>query len=112
MQSNVTMTNPHEDSQPGIITEEDTTLQFPSMYKVILLNDDYTPMDFVVHILKKFFDHGETQANQIMYEVHTLGKGIAGLFPYSIAETKVHHVIQYSQKNKHPLQCTLEKDSC
>ena len=82
----------------------------PPLYKVLLLNDDYTPMDFVVHILKKFFRKNETEANDIMLQVHSKGSGLAGVYTHEIAETKVFQVNDYSRKNKHPLKCVMEKD--
>jgi len=81
----------------------------PPMYKVILLNDDFTPMDFVVHVLQKFF-HKDTQAaNQIMMQVHQQGAGVAGVYSFEIAETKVYVVNDYAKKNKHPLKSVMEK---
>lgn len=81
----------------------------PPMYKVLILNDDYTPMDFVVHVLKKFFKKNEAVATEIMLHVHNKGSGLAGIYTYEIAETKVFQVNDYSRKNQHPLKCTLEK---
>lgn len=83
----------------------------PPMYKVILLNDDYSPMDFVIHILKKFFRKNEVEATEIMLQVHNQGAGLAGVYTFEIAETKVFQVNEYSRKNQHPLKCTMEKDS-
>lgn len=83
----------------------------PSFYKVILLNDDFTPMDFVVHILKKFFRLSDGEANRIMIEVHKKGAGIAGVFAKEIAETKVFLVNEYSRKSQYPLKCILEKET-
>ena len=84
-------------------------LKRPPMYKVVLNNDDYTPMDFVVHILEIFFSQGRENAIRIMLEVHTRGRGICGTFTYEIAETKVSQVNGYSRENQHPLLCTMEK---
>ena len=81
----------------------------PSMYKVLLNNDDYTPMDFVVEVLKKFFKKNEQQARDLMMMVHQQGKAICGVFPYEIAETKVIRVNQFARQNQHPLLCSLEK---
>lgn len=81
----------------------------PSFYSVILLNDDFTPMDFVVHVLQKFFQKNLEEANLIMLQVHNQGSGVAGVFSYEIAETKVFLVNQYSKQHKYPLKCTLEK---
>ncbi len=81
----------------------------PSLYKVILINDDYTPMDFVVHILEIFFPLNRENATRIMLEVHTKGQGICGIFTNEIAQTKVSQVNSYSRENDHPLLCTMEK---
>jgi ATP-dependent Clp protease adaptor protein ClpS len=81
----------------------------PSFYSVLLLNDDFTPMDFVVHVLQKFFQKNFEEANTIMLQVHHEGAGVAGVFSYEIAETKVFMVNQYSKQHKYPLKCTLEK---
>jgi ATP-dependent Clp protease adaptor protein ClpS len=80
------------------------------MYKVLLLNDDYTPMEFVVHVLERFFHKNQDEAHQIMLHVHRKGVGVCGVYPYEIAETKVTQVIDLARKHQHPLQCTLEKD--
>lgn len=80
------------------------------MYKVVLLNDDYTPMEFVVVVLERFFGKSQEEATQIMLHVHRRGIGICGVYPYEIAETKVTQVIDFARKNEHPLQCMLEKD--
>jgi ATP-dependent Clp protease adaptor protein ClpS len=82
----------------------------PSMYKVILLNDDYTPMEFVVHVLQKFFHKSHEDAMQIMLHVHQRGVGVCGVYPFDVAETKVTQVIDYARQNEHPLQATLEKE--
>ena len=91
------------------LQEAEPELQEPSMYKVMLLNDDFTPMDFVVEILERFFSKNRQAATHIMVEVHTTGKGTCGTFSYEIAETKVDMVNQYSREHQHPLLCTLEK---
>ena len=82
----------------------------PSFYKVIILNDDFTPRDFVVHILQKFFRKNETQATQLMMDVHNKGSGIAGVFTFEIAETKAFQVNDYSRQQGHPLRCVAEKE--
>ena len=82
----------------------------PNMYKVILLNDDYTPMDFVIHILEKFFSKNRSEATEIMLHVHRRGVGICGIFTYEIAETKVTQVMDYARMHEQPLQCTMEKE--
>ncbi len=94
--------------QTGIEVKE--KLQPPSLYKVILLNDDYTPMDFVIHVLKKFFNKTETEAYDIMMAVHTQGSGVAGVFSFEIAEMKSAQVNMYSRKNEHPLKSVIEKE--
>ena len=91
------------------IQEAKPTTERPPLYKVILVNDDFTPMEFVVHILELFFSVDRENATRIMLEVHTSGKGICGLFTREIAETKVSLVNDYSQESQHPLLCTMEK---
>jgi ATP-dependent Clp protease adaptor protein ClpS len=86
-----------------------TYTKTPSFYKVVILNDDFTPRDFVVHILQKFFRKNETEATQLMLQVHQKGAGIAGVFTYEIAETKAYQVNDYSKQNRYPLKCTVEK---
>ncbi len=83
-------------------------LKKPPMYSVMLLNDDYTPMEFVVHVLEKFFKLDRTLATHVMLEVHTKGKGVCGMFTHEVAETKVMQVNSYAKDNEHPLLCTLE----
>jgi ATP-dependent Clp protease adaptor protein ClpS len=98
-----------EDHDIGIVTEEaDPELKRPQMYKVMLLNDDYTPMEFVVHILEIFFGMNREKATQIMLVVHTEGAAVVGIFPRDIAETKSEQVNQYAQENSHPLMSTVE----
>lgn len=82
----------------------------PSMYKVILLNDDYTPMDFVIEVLQKFFNKNPDEATEIMLHIHRRGVGICGVFSYEIAETKVMQVMDFAHENEQPLQCTMEKE--
>ncbi len=91
------------------LQEAKPKLKRPPLYKVILNNDDYTPMDFVVHILEVFFSMDRENATRIMLEVHTRGRGICGTYTYEIAETKVSQVNSYSRENQHPLLCTMEK---
>lgn len=94
----------------GLLTQQaKPELKPPPMYKVILLNDDYTPMDFVVEVLKLFFNHEQEKATQIMLTVHTQGKAVCGVFPKDIAETKATQVNQYSRECKHPLLCEVDK---
>lgn len=85
-------------------------LQKPPMYKVVLLNDDYTPMEFVVTVLEGFFDLGREQATRVMLQVHSRGKGVCGVYSRDIAESKVHQVNQFSKDNQHPLLCDMEVD--
>lgn len=82
----------------------------PPLYKVLLLNDDYTPMDFVIKVLEGLFHLGREQATRVMLEVHNRGVGVAGIYPRDIAETKVHRVTEYARNHQHPLQCIMEKD--
>ena len=98
------------DSSTGVIVDSKPKTKQPSMYKVLMLNDDYTPMEFVVHVLERFFGKSSTEATQIMLHVHRRGVGICGVFTYEVAETKVTQVVDYARKHQHPLQCTLEKD--
>lgn len=86
-------------------------LKRPPLYRVLLLNDDYTTMEFVVQVLKLIFHHSEDQAAQIMLHVHQKGAGICGVYTREIAETKVEQVVEFSKQNQHPLQCTMEPDS-
>lgn len=94
----------------NVVTEARTKTKKPSMYKVLMLNDDYTPMEFVVYVLERFFGKGSDEATKIMLHVHQRGVGICGVYSYEVAETKVAQVMDFSRKNEHPLQCTLEKD--
>jgi ATP-dependent Clp protease adaptor protein ClpS len=93
----------------GLATRTRPKTAKPSLYKVLLLNDDYTPMEFVVHVLKAFFGMDTDQATRVMLHVHQKGVGVCGIFTYEVAETKVTQVMDFAQKNQHPLQCTLEK---
>ena len=95
--------------QLGVATKTRTKPKKPSMFKVLLLNDDYTPMEFVVMVLKRFFSMDLEQATRVMLHVHQKGVGVCGIFPYEIAETKVNQVMDFARQNQHPLQCTLEK---
>lgn len=82
----------------------------PTMYKVLMLNDDYKPMEFVVHVLERFFQKSRDQATQIMLHVHRRGVGVCGVYTYEVAETKVTQVMDLARQNQHPLQCTIEKE--
>lgn len=94
----------------GLLTRTRPKTKKPSMYKVLLLNDDFTPMDFVVHILERFFGKNRQEATEIMLHVHRRGVGICGVYTYEVAETKVNQVMDYARKHEHPLQCTMEKE--
>ncbi|MBS0367217.1 MAG: ATP-dependent Clp protease adapter ClpS [Proteobacteria bacterium] len=92
-----------------VVEEARPQLKRPPLYHVVLLNDDYTPMEFVVDVLEKFFAMNRPAATRIMLEVHTSGKGVCGVFTYEIAETKVAQVTSYAHDHQHPLMCTLEE---
>ncbi len=98
------------DNSTGIATKTRTKTKKPSMYKVLMLNDDYTPMEFVVLVLEQFFEKQHEEAIKIMLHVHQKGVGICGVFTYEVAETKVTQVMDFARKHEHPLQCTLEKE--
>ncbi|MEE8495749.1 MAG: ATP-dependent Clp protease adapter ClpS [Xanthomonadales bacterium] len=91
------------------LEEAQPEIKLPPMYRVILLNDDYTPMDFVIEILSIFFGMSHDRATQVMLHVHTRGQGVCGIFTFEIAETKVVQVNEFSNQNDHPLKCTMEK---
>ena len=97
------------DGQIGLATRARAKPKKPSQFKVLLLNDDYTPMEFVVMVLKRFFGMDLEAATRVMLHVHQKGVGVCGVFPYEIAETKVNLVMDFARENQHPLQCTLEK---
>ena len=105
-------TNGNHDQGPatGVVIKSKPKTKKPSMYRVILLNDDYTPMEFVVEILERFFNKGFEEAMQIMLHVHQRGIGVCGVYPYEIAETKAAQVMEKARRHQHPLQCTLEKE--
>jgi|TARA_R110002072_G_scaffold11431_16_gene51690 ATP-dependent Clp protease adaptor protein ClpS len=94
----------------GVALQSKPKTKKPSLYKVLMLNDDYTPMEFVIHVLESFFGKTPDEATEIMLHVHRRGIGICGVFTYEIAETKVTQVVEYARKHQHPLQCTLEKE--
>ena len=94
----------------GVVVKAKPKTKKPSMYKVLMLNDDYTPMEFVVHILERFFNKSRQEATRIMLHVHKRGVGICGVYTYEVAETKVTQVMDFARQHQHPLQCTLEKD--
>lgn len=93
-----------------VVTKVRPKTKKPSMYRVLMLNDDYTPMEFVVHVLERFFGKNHEDAVQIMLNVHQRGVGVCGVFTYEIAETKVNQVMELARRHQHPLQCTIEKD--
>ncbi len=94
----------------GVATRTKPKTQKPSLYKVLMLNDDYTPMEFVVHCLQRFFRMSVEDATRVMLHVHQRGVGVCGIFTYEVAETKVNQVIDFAREHQHPLQCTMEKD--
>ncbi|HEX2840360.1 MAG TPA: ATP-dependent Clp protease adapter ClpS [Hyphomicrobium sp.] len=99
-----------EEGKTGLVTKTRPKTKKPSLYKVLLLNDDYTPMEFVVLVLEKYFSKGREEATRIMLHVHHKGVGICGVFTYEVAETKVTQVMDFSRQHGHPLQCTMEKE--
>jgi len=102
--------NKDGDSETGVVTKTRAKTQRPPLYKVLLLNDDYTPMEFVVYVLERFFGISHQQAVDIMMTVHNKGLAVVGVFSYEIAETKVSQVMELARRNQHPLQCTMEKE--
>lgn len=94
----------------GVATRTKPKTQKPSLYKVLMLNDDYTPMEFVVLCLQRFFRMSIEDATRVMLHVHQRGVGVCGIFTYEVAETKVNQVIDFAREHQHPLQCTMEKD--
>ena len=101
---------PKDAGQTGVITRTEPKTKKPSLYKVLLLNDDYTPMEFVVHVLERFFNKGREEATRIMLHVHQRGIGVCGVYTYEVAETKVTQVMDFARQHQHPLQCTMEKE--
>jgi len=97
-------------NQTGTITKTRKKTKKPDLYKVLLLNDDYTPMEFVIHILERVFNKGQDDATRIMLHVHQNGVGVCGVFTYEVAETKVTQVMDFARQHEHPLQCTMEKE--
>jgi ATP-dependent Clp protease adaptor protein ClpS len=94
----------------GVVVKARPATKKPAMYKVLMLNDDYTPMEFVVHVLERFFQKSREEATRIMLHVHRRGVGVCGVYTYEVAETKVTQVMDLARQNQHPLQCTIEKD--
>ena len=109
--SNDTRGNDDSDNEngTGVVTRTRTRTKRPSMYRVLILNDDYTPMEFVVHVLERFFNKGREEATQIMLHVHHHGVGECGVYTYEVAETKVTQVMDFARRHQHPLQCVMEK---
>ena len=99
-----------DDGKIGIATQTRVRTKKPSLYRVMLLNDDYTPMEFVVFVLERFFGKSREEATRIMLHVHQKGVGLCGVYTYEVAETKVAQVLDMAQRNEHPLQCVMEKD--
>lgn len=98
----------HEESE---LATESVVAPPPPLYKVLLLNDDYTPMDFVIQVLQRFFQMGREQATMVMLKVHNEGVGLAGIYPRDLAETKVHQVKDFAREHQHPLQCVMEENT-
>jgi ATP-dependent Clp protease adaptor protein ClpS len=101
--------NAGDDTNIGLITKTLEKTKKPNLYRVLLLNDDYTPMEFVIVVLQRFFNKTDDQATRIMLHVHQNGVGECGVFTYEIAETKVTQVMDFARKHQHPLQCIMEK---
>ncbi len=97
------------DNGTVVVTRTQTKVKKPSLYRVLLLNDDYTPMEFVIHVLQRFFQKNIDDATRIMLHVHNHGVGECGIFTYEVAETKVSQVMDFARQNQHPLQCVMEK---
>ena len=110
------MSDKRKDDQGGtgtgtaILNKPETRTKKPSMYKVLMLNDDFTPMEFVVHVLQRFFRMNLEQATEVMLHVHQKCVGVCGVFPLDVAETKVNQVMSFARSHEQPLQCTLEKE--
>lgn len=96
--------------ETGVATRTKAKTKRPSMYRVVILNDDYTPMEFVVLVLEHFFSKSREEATRIMLHVHNHGVGVCGVFTYEVAETKVAQVLDLARRNEHPLQCTMERE--
>ncbi len=105
-----TVRPPSLSEETGVATKTRTRTQRPPMYKVLLLNDDYTPMEFVVHVLERFFGMSHAKAVEVMLTVHRKGLAVVGVYSYEIAETKVAQVLDFARRHQHPLQCTMEKE--
>jgi ATP-dependent Clp protease adaptor protein ClpS len=99
-----------EEGETGVALRTRTQTKKPSLYKFLILNDDYTPMEFVVFVIERFFNKNREEATRIMLHVHQHGVGLCGVFTYEVAETKVAQVLDMARRNEHPLQCTMEKE--
>ena len=99
-----------DDGDASVLLDTKTKTQRPPLYKVMLLNDDYTPMEFVVHVLERFFGLTHAQAFDLMLTVHKKGLAVVGVFSFEVAETKVAQVMDFARRHQHPLQCTMEKE--
>ena len=108
--NNEKLSNNNNDIDKGVLLEAKPKTKKPSMYNVLLLNDDYTPMEFVVLVLESIFNKKQEEATQIMLHVHKNGIGVCGTFTYEVAESKCKTVIEFAKKHEHPLQCTIEKN--
>ena len=108
--SDTNKTNNPDSPNVGVVVKTRPRTRKPAMYKVLMLNDDYTPMEFVVHVLERFFQKSRDEATRIMLHVHKRGVGVCGVYTYEVAETKVTQVMDLARQNQHPLQCTIEKD--
>ena len=102
--------DPGRDSETAVITRTKPKTERPPLYKVLLLNDDYTPMEFVVHVLERFFGLSHAHAFELMLTVHKKGLAVVGVFSHEVAETKVAQVMDFARRHQHPLQCTMEKE--
>ncbi len=101
--------NQYQNDDGLAVEEARPKVKQPPMYKVVLLNDDYTPMEFVVHVLENFFNMGREQATRVMLNVHSQGKGVCGIYTREVSETKVSQVNEYARQNNHPLLCDMEE---
>jgi ATP-dependent Clp protease adaptor protein ClpS len=99
-----------DDTRFGVSLKTRVAVKRPSMYKVLLLNDDYTPMDFVIEVLERFFHKSQEEATEIMLKVHNEGVGVCGIYTFEVAETKAGQVIDLARRSQHPLQCKVEKE--
>ncbi len=100
----------HSDSDAQVATKPKVETKEPSFYRVIMINDDYTPMEFVIMVLETIFHHSSKESHELMLQVHQKGQATCGIFPYDVARTKVHQVKSLAKKHQHPLQCTMEKE--